>query len=168
MTRFLRFQAPAWERTPSTGPCLRTDRWPSSPPICLDEQAAALSFGGTTALDFLKTKGCIGRGEKVLIVGASGTVGKRAAVQLARHFGAEVTGVCSTANAELVTSIGADKVIDYAREDFTGNGETYDIILVAAGTIPVSSLQKLVEEKWPLASGSLRAAGTDLGIHGWR
>jgi NADPH:quinone reductase-like Zn-dependent oxidoreductase len=109
------------------------------------EQAAALSFGGTTALDSLKTKGNLQRGEKVLIIGASGTVGS-AAVQLAKHFGAEVTGVCSTANAELVTSIGADKVIDYTKEDFTKNGETYDIILVAAGTAAFSRCKGSLNE----------------------
>ncbi len=109
------------------------------------EQAAALSFGGTTALDFLKTKGKIQRGEKVLIVGASGTVGS-AAVQLAKHFGAEVTGVCSTANLRLVTSIGADRVIDYTKEDFTKNGETYDIILVAAGPTSFSNCKGSLKE----------------------
>ena len=99
------------------------------------EEAAALSFGGMTALDFLKNKGNIQRGDKVLIVGASGAVGS-AAVQLARHFGANVTGVCSAANRDLVLSIGARRVIDYAREDFSQNGETYDIILDATGTAP--------------------------------
>jgi NADPH:quinone reductase-like Zn-dependent oxidoreductase len=109
------------------------------------EEAAALSFGGTTALDYLKTKGNIRRGEKALVVGASGTVGS-AAVQLAKHFGAEVTGVCSTTNLELVTSIGADKVIDYTKEDFTKNGETYDIILVAAGATSFSRCKGSLNE----------------------
>lgn len=109
------------------------------------EEAAALSFGGTTALDFLKTKGNIQRGEKVLVIGASGTVGS-AAVQLAKHFGAEVTGVCSAANLELVTSIGADKVIDYSKQDFTRNGEAYDIILSAAGAASFSRCKNSLKE----------------------
>jgi len=101
--------------------------------LSLDE-AAAISFGGTTALEFLR-RAKTQRGDKVLINGASGSVGT-AAVQLAKHFGAHVTGVCSGTNREFVLSIGADAVIDYTQEDFAKNGETYDIILDTAGTAP--------------------------------
>jgi NADPH:quinone reductase-like Zn-dependent oxidoreductase len=96
--------------------------------------AAAIPFGGTTALDFFR-RGKLKSGETVLINGASGAVGT-AAVQLARHCGAEVTGVCSAANTELVLSLGAARVIDYNREDFTRNGETYDVIVDTVGTAP--------------------------------
>lgn len=109
------------------------------PPSLPYDEAAALSFGGTTALDFLR-RAKLQRGESVLVNGASGGVGT-AVVQLARHFGAEVTGVCSTANMEMVRSLGACYVIDYTKEDFTRNGETYDVIVDAVGTAPFSRSQ---------------------------
>ncbi len=95
-------------------------------------EAAALSFGGVTALQFLRDRAKVRAGEKVLVIGASGAVGS-AAVQLAKNFGASVTGVCSGANLDLVKSIGADRVIDYAKEDFIKSGDQYDIICDTIG-----------------------------------
>jgi NADPH:quinone reductase-like Zn-dependent oxidoreductase len=109
------------------------------------EEAAALAFGGTTALDFFR-RAKLERGEKVLVNGASGAVGT-AAVQLGRHFGAEVTGVCSGPNAELVRSLGADHVIDYTRADFTENGERYDVIVDTVGTAPYARSKGSLSER---------------------
>ena len=95
------------------------------------EEAAAVPDGGLTALSLLKQAG-VGKGTRILIYGASGSIGT-AAVQLARHLGADVTAVCNTKNLELVRSLGADRVIDYTQEDFTRSGETYDIVFDAVG-----------------------------------
>lgn len=106
------------------------------------QQAASLSFGGTTMLDFYR-RGGLKAGNRVLVNGASGAVGV-AAIQIARHLGAEVTAVCSARNAELVRSLGASKVIDYTREDFAKGTETYDIIVDAVGNAPFERSQNVL------------------------
>jgi NADPH:quinone reductase-like Zn-dependent oxidoreductase len=116
------------------------------------EEAASLSFGSMTALPFLRDKARIKAGDSVLVVGASGGVGT-AAVQIARHFGANVTGVTSTSNVELVANLGAHRVIDYTKTDFATTGDTWDIILDTTGTAPFARCDR-----------SLRAGGRLVAI----
>ncbi len=107
------------------------------------EEAAAVPIGGPTALRLIR-KGHVRPGQKVLIYGASGSVGTYA-VQIAKAHGAEVTGVCSTAHVELVKSLGADRVIDYAREDFSAGGAQYDVIFDTVGKCPKAQTAKALK-----------------------
>lgn len=116
------------------------------------EEAATVPIGGLTALGFLKKAG-ITNGQNVLIYGASGSVGTFA-VQLARYFGANVTAVCSTTNVDLVKSLGADKVIDYTREDFTKKETRFDIIFDAVGKTTKSACKHLLKPKGKYVSVS--------------
>jgi NADPH:quinone reductase-like Zn-dependent oxidoreductase len=115
------------------------------PPNLTFAEAAALLFGGITVLDFFRRGGAPGAGETMLVNGASGAVGS-AMVQLARHFGATVTGVTSTRNLDLVRSLGASNVIDYTRDDFTRRGEKYDIVVEAVGNVPVARARGSLKE----------------------
>jgi NADPH:quinone reductase-like Zn-dependent oxidoreductase len=123
--------------------CAREDRLALKPANVTFEQAAAVPVAGCTALQGLRDKGLIQPGHKALINGAAGGVGTFA-VQLAKSFGAEVTGVCSTRNMDLVRSIGAERVIDYTREDFTRGRQRYDLILDAFGTRSLSGCRRVL------------------------
>jgi NADPH:quinone reductase-like Zn-dependent oxidoreductase len=126
------------------------------------EQAAAVPLAGLTALQGLRDQGRVRPGQKVLIIGAAGGVGTFA-VQLAKHFGADVTGVCSTRNLDLVRSIGADHVIDYTREDFTQGGQRYDLIFQLAGTRSPSDLRRALTPKGTLLLSSGESDGRWVG-----
>lgn len=123
-------------------------------------EAAAIPNGALTALTFLRNMGHVQQGQAVLIIGASGSVGS-AAVQIAKHLGAEVTGVCSTVNVELVKALGADHVIDYTQQDFTQNGQTYDVIFDTVGkcSFPACKDSLTATGRYLAGAGGLREFG---------
>ena len=121
--------------------CASADALALKPANVTFEQAAAVPLAAVTALQGLRTKGHIQAGQKVLIHGASGGVGTFA-LQLAKAFGADVTAVCSTRNVDMARSLGADQVIDYTQEDFTHNGQQYDLIVAANGNRSISEYKR--------------------------
>ena len=123
--------------------CVTEDKLALKPANLSFEEAAAVPVAGLTALQCLRDQGKVQPGQKVLINGASGGVGTFA-VQIARSFGAEVNGVCSARNVDMVRSIGADQVIDYTGEDFTQNGQIYDLILDNVGNRSVSDIKRIL------------------------
>ena len=129
--------------------CAREDRLAPRPANLTFEQAAAVPISGSTALQGLRDQGLIQAGQKVLILGASGGVGTFA-VQLAKAFGAAVTGVCSTAKVDLVRSIGADHVIEYTGDDFAEGGQLYDLILDIGGNRSLSHLRRALTRRGTL------------------
>jgi NADPH:quinone reductase-like Zn-dependent oxidoreductase len=126
------------------------------------ERAAAVPLAGLTALQGLRDHGQIERGQRVLIVGASGGVGTFA-VQIARSMGAEVTGVCRTANVDMVRELGADHVIDRTREDFTDGGQRYDVVMQVGGTRSASDCRRALTPKGTLVSISGDSSGRVIG-----
>ena len=127
--------------------CVRETRAVALKPASITfEQAAAVPIAGITALQGLRDKGKVQPGQKVLINGASGGVGTFA-VQIAKSFGADVTGVCSTRNVDMVRSLGADRVIDYTKEDFTKSGERYDVILDNVANRSLSECRRVLTPK---------------------
>jgi NADPH:quinone reductase-like Zn-dependent oxidoreductase len=145
--------------------CAPADHFLLKPTNLTLEQAAAVGASASTALQLLRDQGGIQPGQKVLINGASGGVGTFA-VQIAKAFGAEVTGVCSTKNAEMVRSIGADHVIDYTREDFTRSGRRYDFILDNVANHSLSDTKRVLTPTGRLQSNNGTAGGRWFGTIG--
>ena len=141
----------------------RADRLASKPDNASFEQAAAVPISGYAALQAVREHGGVRAGLRVLIIGAGGGVGTFA-VQLAKAYGAEVTGVCSTAKTELVRSIGADQVIDYTREDFADGRNRYDVILDIAGNRSLSQLRRALTPRGTLVIVGGEDAGNWLGV----
>jgi NADPH:quinone reductase-like Zn-dependent oxidoreductase len=139
--------------------CAREDKLARKPTNLTFDQAAVVAISGLTALQGLRDVGRLQAGQRVLIIGASGGVGTFA-VQIAKAFGAEVTGVCSTSKLDLVRSIGADHVIDYTQDDFAGAADRYDLILDIGGNSPLSRLRRALAP-----TGTLVIVG---GEHGGR
>jgi NADPH:quinone reductase-like Zn-dependent oxidoreductase len=137
--------------------CAKEDGLALKPTNLTFEQAAAVPISACAALHGLRDKGKVQPGQKVLIIGAAGGVGSFG-VQIAKAFGAEVTGLCSTTKTDLVRSIGADHVIDYTRDDFTESGHLYDVILDTGGRRPVSHLRRALAPR-----GALVLVGGDGG-----
>ncbi|MEU0516403.1 NAD(P)-dependent alcohol dehydrogenase [Streptosporangium sp. NPDC006007] len=140
----------------------RQDRFAHKPARLTFEQAAAVPVSALTALQGLRDRGAVQPGQKVLVIGAGGGVGTFA-VQLAKEFGAEVTGVCGTDKADLVRSIGADHVIDYTREDFASRPPRYDLILDIAGNSPLSRLRRALTPRGTLVIMGGEGGGRWLG-----
>jgi len=145
--------------------CAPEDHFLIKPTNLTLEQAAAVGVSASTALQLLRDQGKIQPGQKVLINGASGGIGTFA-VQIAKAFGAEVTGVCSTKNAEMVRSIGADHVIDYTSEDFTRNGRRYDFILDNVANHSLSDTRRVLTSTGRLQSNNGTAGGRWFGTMG--
>jgi NADPH:quinone reductase-like Zn-dependent oxidoreductase len=142
--------------------CAREDKLAHKPANLTSEQAAVVTISGLTALQGLRDHGRLEPEQKVLVIGASGGVGTFA-VQLAKAFGAHVTGVCSTTKVDMVRSIGADHVIDYTREDFAEGDQRYDLILDIGGNSSLSRLRRALAPKGVLVITGGEGGGRWLG-----